>query len=216
MKRISKLSIILVVLAACSAEPEMTSTVESYATGKATTTKIRVNGRSAFAILFDAPTQTNGFLNASKDQIANTSALDFAYATPSTTDPDIVILIQGAGEIPNSAFVTTTSSATLSLTTPFPVTRCEVSLETGDFECAETTPISFDLTWVQDGFAEVHEKIKRTEKLGPVTTKFKGEFDQRSTLIDGTWDGRVAENMNGNLLDTQNVTVIREITVQTP
>jgi hypothetical protein len=54
-------------------------------------TKIRVKGLFAFAFLNDG--DTNGFLNASKDQITNTSALDFSYAFPDPTSPDFVILI---------------------------------------------------------------------------------------------------------------------------
>ena len=75
----------------------------SQAPKGATKTTIRVNGRSADMFLIDTDTGTNGFLNASKDQIANTSALDFSYVTPDATDPDIVILIQGAGEIRTAA-----------------------------------------------------------------------------------------------------------------
>jgi hypothetical protein len=124
------------------------------------------------------------------------------------------ILIQGSGEIPNSAFTITTTSAHLAVTTPFEVTRCEVNIVTGEFECGPTTPVTFDLTWTVDGFIMVHEKVKRTEVIGPVTTNIKGEFDQRSATITGTWDGRVATNMLGNLLDTQSTTAIREITLE--
>lgn len=179
----------------------------------ATKTKIRVNGLFTWANLVDDTTGTNGFLNTSKDEITNTSAMDFAYATP-TLDPNIVILIQGAGEISNSALTITPTSAHLVVATPFPVNRCEVNLNTGEFNCVTTTPITFDLTWTIDGFARIHEKTKREETLGPVTTKFHGEFDQRSAGITGTWDGHLATNMFGNLLDTQSTTVLREITLE--
>ena len=75
-------------------------------------TTILVKGDSVFVILFDGTTSSNGFLNASQDLITNTSAMDFAYATQ-TSDPNISILIQGAGAIPNSAFTTTATTAHL-------------------------------------------------------------------------------------------------------
>jgi len=177
-------------------------------------TTILVQGRSVFVILFDSTTDTNGFLNASQDLITNTSALDFAYAFQHPTDPDLSILIQGAGKIPNSAFTTTATTANLQLTTPFPTTRCVVSLETGDFTCGPGDPVTFNLTWTQDGLFTVHEKTKRTETMGPVTTKSNGEFDQRSATINGTWDGHVATNLLGDLLDTQGTTASREITLE--
>jgi hypothetical protein len=55
----------------------------------ATVTKIKVNGRSADMFLIDSDTGTNGFPNASKDQIADSSSLDFSYVTPDV-DPDLV------------------------------------------------------------------------------------------------------------------------------
>jgi hypothetical protein len=76
----------------------------------ATVTTIRVNGLSADMFLIDNATGTNGFLNASRDEIANTSALDFSYVTPEP-DPNFVVLIQGAGPIPNSAFTITANTA---------------------------------------------------------------------------------------------------------
>ena len=103
--------------------------------------------------------------------------------------------------------------AHLVVTTPFQVNRCNVSLETGAFDCSPTTPIAFDLTWTVNSFLQIHEKTKRTETLGPVTTKLNGEFDQRSADITGTWDGHVATNIFGVLLDTRSTTVLREITV---
>lgn len=176
-------------------------------------TTIQVNGRAVFAILFDGTTGTNGFLSASHDLITNTTAMDFAFATL-TSDPNIAILIQGAGEIPNSAFTTTATTAHLQLTTLFGINRCEVTVDTGDFNCGPGGPVTFNLTWTQNGFATIHERTKRTETLGPVTINFRGEFDQRTANINGTWDGHVATDMSGNLIDTQNTTAIREITVE--
>ncbi len=50
----------------------------TQAPNDATVTKIKVNGQFANVLLVD--TNTNGGLTASKDQIANTSALNFSYA----------------------------------------------------------------------------------------------------------------------------------------
>lgn len=56
-------------------------------------TRIKVNGQSADTFLHDADTNATGGLNDSKDRIANTSGLDFSYAFPHATDPDLVILM---------------------------------------------------------------------------------------------------------------------------
>jgi hypothetical protein len=107
-------------------------------------TKIKVNGLSADMFLVDADAGANGFLNASRDQIANTSALDFSCVVP-LPDPDFVIFIQGAGAIPNGSFQITATSARLRVTTPFPVNRCIANLVDGTFTCAETTPSTLRL-----------------------------------------------------------------------
>lgn len=148
------------------------------------------------------------------DEITNTSAMDFSYAFPHPIDPDLVILLQGAGEIPNSALTITTTAAHLAVTTPFPILRCVVSLSTGEFTCGFTTSITFDLTWTANGFIQVHEKVKREETVGPVTSKLQGEYDQRSARVTGTWDGHPATNVLGNLIDTRSTTAIREIIVE--
>jgi hypothetical protein len=175
-------------------------------------TKIRVNGRFAFAFLNDG--DTNGFLSATKDQITNTSALDFSYAFPDPTNPDFVILIQGAGEIPNSAFTVTSDSAHLAVTTPFEVTRCDVNIIDGTFVCNPATPITFDLTWTVDGFGTVFEKTKRTETFGPVSTKSRGEFSRVSAIVNETWDRYTNADAGGDLLDTRNLTFVREVTME--
>lgn len=65
-----------------------------------TITRINVNGKFATVFLVDAGTHTFGSLTASKDQIANTSALDFSYGYPDPGNPtDQIILISGAGAI---------------------------------------------------------------------------------------------------------------------
>lgn len=207
---------VLIVLAACHGSTELGSTIESELKKNATVTRIRVNGLSTFVNLIEPDSGTSGFLTASKDQIANTSALDFAYATPSATDPDIIILTQGAGAIPNEAFVASSTSAQLTLTTPFPTTRCEVSLETGEFDCAAGDPIAFDLSWASNGFSVITERTKRTEQLGPVITKSVGEFEERSANIAGSWGGFTTSDMAGNILDTESRSSTREITVYAP
>jgi hypothetical protein len=209
---LSKPALLLIAVAACAeTTPIATDVEESAVTGNSVTTVITVNGEHVFAILFDESTQTNGFLNASRDNVSGTSAMDFSYATPST-DPNIVIVFQGAGEIPNSALDFSSDTATLDVTTPFDVVRCEVNQTTGDFVCLPTAPITFDLTWVVNGFSRVHERIRRKEVLGPITTKTKSEVDQRSALVNGTFNGHVATDNQGNLLDTEGRTVTREIT----
>jgi hypothetical protein len=179
--------------------------------GKAIT-KITANGFSTFVLLGDG--STNGFLNASRDRLTNTSALDFSYASLDESNPDLVILVQGAGEIPNSALTITATAAQLRVTTPFPVIRCEVSLETGSFVCANRAPVTFDLTWVKSGLGAVSEKTKRTQTFGPVTTRFRGEFTQVDATVNGTWEVFTATNLLGNLVDSKNNTLIREISVE--
>lgn len=211
-------SLLLMLVAACSTEletAEESQALEAAASSSTTTTRIRVNGEFASMPLVDDAAFANGFLTASKDSVANTSALDFAYAIfDEATNPDLVILIAGAGEIPNSAFTVGSSSAHLQVTTPFEVTRCEVDLPTNTFTCAATDPRTFDLTWTVNGFASVYEKSQRTEVLGPVTTKSKGEFEQRSANVAGSWDGHTASTATGNLENTRGTTVIREIVIQ--
>jgi hypothetical protein len=177
-------------------------------------TRIRVNGRSADMFLIDNATGTNGFLNASRDELAKTSALDFSYVTPEP-DPNFVVLIQGAGAIPNSAFTITANTARLVLTTPFPVNRCRVNTVEGTFECRETVPSTFDLTWVRNGFGSLFTKATVIQTLGPVTTKVKGEFLSVTANVNGTWDGHEAEDQTGNIVDTQSRTITRDITMET-
>lgn len=191
-----------------SAEPP----ASSAAVGSATT--IRVNGDSSDAILGDPDKGSNGFINVGRDRVGNTTALDFSYVMP-TSDPNTIILFQGAGEIPNSAFTTTNTTAALKLVTPFPVIRCEINLETGDFGCADGDPIAFDLRWVVNGVATVQEHVSRLETLGPLTVRATGWYDQRTAIVNGTWNGNSAFNNSGNLLDTRGMTVLREITMQT-
>lgn len=177
-------------------------------------TRIRVNGASATAFLADSA-GTNGFLTVTQDQVANTTALDFSYATPDPMNPDLAILFQGAGEIPNSAFTQTTSSAQLTLTTAasYTITRCVVNLNTAEFTCAPSTPLAFNLTWAQNGFGSVHEVTRRTETFGPVTTKVNAEFTSVTATVNGTYGGRTAQSIGGDLTNSESKSYIREITL---
>ena len=179
----------------------------------ATVTRIRVNGLSADMFLTDNATGTNGFLNASRDEIANTSALDFSYVTPEP-DPNFVVVIQGAGAIPNSSFTITANTARLVLTTPFPINRCRVNTVEGTFVCAETVPSTFDLTWVRNGFGSLFTKLTQIQTLGPVTTKVKGDFLSVTANVNGTWDGHDAVDQTGNIVDTKNRTIPRAVTME--
>lgn len=177
------------------------------------TTKIYVNGLFAEMLLVDAATSTNGFLAVSKDSVENTTAIYFSYASPDPSDPDhVAILIQGAGLIPNNAFAITSTTAHVAITTPFAVNRCAINTFDGTFFCTVLPSSRFDLTWTANGYGTVTEKAKRIETLGPVTTKSQGEFKSRTAMVVGTWDGHVAHNEPGTLLETQGFTAIREIT----
>jgi hypothetical protein len=177
-------------------------------------TKIRVNGRSAHAFLVN-PDGTGGFVFPTQDEIAHTAALEFGYVAADPADPDLVILITGAGEIPNTGFTATATSAHLALTTPasYEVTRCVFNSVTGDISCAPTDPVTFDMTWTADGIGSVREKTKRTETFGAMTTKFDGEFASRTATVTGTCCGGVPAVAGGTLFDTESKTFIREVTL---
>jgi len=212
----TKWMVVVVLVAACSLEepgPELDA--EASQLGINAVTRIHVNGRFAFVLLNEGD-ETNGSLTASKDQLANTSGLDFGYVEPHPTDPDILVFIQGAGQIPNGSFSIDGQAAALHVTTTFPISRCEVNQVTGEIiVCGDGAPITFDLSWANDHFGDIQEKTKRREVFGPVTTKFEGEFKSRTAAIDGTWTGHTADGLTGNLLQTVNTTITREITVQT-
>jgi hypothetical protein len=53
------------------------------------------------------------------------------------------------------------------------------------------------------------------QTLGPVTTKIKGEFFSVTTNVNGTWDDHDAVDQTGNIVDTQNRTITREVTMET-
>ena len=197
---------------ACSNQPMPEPTSSTAQAVTSTTTQIRVNGQSASVLLVDSD-GTNGFLTVTEDQINDTTGLDFSWATPDPSDPDFADLYQGAGEIPNTAYSHTATTASLSLTTPPPfVTHCRVDLFNGTFVCEESAPLTFNLSWATNGFGSIEERTQRTEKLGPVTTRFKAEFTTLTAGVSGTYGGHTASNLNGDLTDSQSKTYIREIT----
>lgn len=202
---------LFLILAAARANVET-----AQASNGTTVTRILVNGRSADVLLVDNITGAQGFVSATEDQIAQTAALDFSYAFPHPTDPDLLILIQGAGEIPLTAYTSTATTARLALTTPpsYFVNRCVLNVITAEYTCAPTDPITFDLTWVRNGIGSISEKTKRVETFGPFTTRFQGEYISYSASVNGTFGGHTAVDLAGNLLDTQSRTSIREITME--
>lgn len=176
-------------------------------------TKTRTSGRSTFTLLVDDATQTNGFLNVARDAISGTASMDFAWATPSPSNPDIVILVQGAGEIPGSAFTAERTTARLNVVTPFPTVRCEVSLESGAFDCAASHPVAFDLRWVRSGFgSEWRQEVSR-KVFGPVTIYAQGQFEEQQATASGIWAGFVSQGLAASLFDSKGSTVLREVTL---
>ena len=138
--KISKLLIVVLVAAfslGLSVEPNTKAAragvVTAQASTGATVTRIQVHGLFAFTYLLGG--NTHGALNASRNQIADTSGLDFSYADPDPTNPDQVIFIQGAGSIPNSALTLTSTAAHLAVTTTnsssFILNRCIINIVTG-------------------------------------------------------------------------------------
>lgn len=210
-------AIVVLLTTGCSIETtadEGTGSTEQAVKKQKTVTVIKVNGKSATAMLLDAQ-GTNGFLAATEDQIEHTVALDFSWATPDPMNPDLAVLYQGAGEIPLSAFTQTATSAHLDLTTAasFPINRCVIDLNDGTATCETSGPLTFDMTWAQNGLGRIEEKTKRKEILGPVTTKMNAEFVTVTASVNGTWGGRSSPNLSGDLTDSESKTYIREITV---
>jgi hypothetical protein len=159
---------------------------------------------------------TSGYLIASSDKVSGTSALDFSYAAHNPDNRESVFLWQGAGEIPNSAFTNgpNWSWARLAVTTPFSAIRYEIDLVTGKVTSTPWTPITFDLTWVPDGFFTSDERVESFQTFGPVKQQFRGAYSRVSASVNGTWDGHTTTNGSGTLDDTRNNTISREITIE--
>lgn len=177
-------------------------------------TKTRTNGHSAFAVLADEATQTNGFLSLARDAVTGAASMDFAWATPSTSDPDLVILVQGAGEIPGDAVTFGRTEARLNLVTPFPTVRCEVSLETGEFDCASGPPLAFDLRWTRTGFASEWQQTVSRTTIGPLTVHAQGQYERHDAAASGIWANFVGRGMMGTLGDTKGNMVLREVVLR--
>jgi len=195
-----------------SLQPAQASVTTTQAANGATVTRIKVNGQ--FSTTFLSSGDVRGILTASRDRVANTSALDFSWVQPTTTE-NVVLLVQGAGAIPNSALTMTSTSVHLAVTTSFPIFECLINTMTGESTCAEGSPRSFDLTWVKNGLGSTTEKTTRRETFGPVTTKFSGQFVSETADAAGTWGTFAGTDCFSlcNISDTQSTTIIREITV---
>ena len=158
----------------------------------------------------------NGFVSVERNEIANTTNLRFGYAFPDQNDPSTTLFFQGEGEIPNGAFTITSASARLTMTTPdsFFVLRCVITGVIGDpgaYTCAPaTTPLTFDLTWIKDGYGTVRETSTRVETLGSVTTRVRRQYNQLTANASGTWEElneHAGTNMIGYLTNLQDATI---------
>jgi hypothetical protein len=176
---------------------------------------VRSSGLSAFANLVDPATQSSGFLSVARDAVAGTTALDFAWATPVPGDPRHVVLVQGAGEIPNAAFAVGRDGAQLNVVTPFETLRCLVDIEDGSFDCAPGPALAFELVWTRIGQEREWQQTVSEVRLGPLTVRSQGQFEQRSASVGGTFAGLPAVGGLGNLVDTRGATVTREVRMKT-
>jgi hypothetical protein len=193
-------------------QPAQASVTTTQAANGATVTRIKVDG--FFSTTFLSSGEVRGTLTASQDRVANTSAVDFSWVRPTTTE-NVFLLVQGAGAIPNSGLTMTSTSVHLAVTTSFPVYDCLINSMTGESSCTVGSPRSFDLTWVKNGLGTTAEKTTRRETFGPVTTKFSGQFVSETADAAGTWDTYSGTDCLSlcSILDTQSTTIIREITV---
>jgi hypothetical protein len=207
----------------CIALPLVFEAAPAGAVKAMTTTNDKVwnfkfRGLFVFVFLGGGETGEQGFLNVGVDLDTKAVGLDFGYSFPDATNPDLLIIYQGAGEIPNDAFTVTRESAHLRVTTPasFMLQKCIVNIITDEFTCHLTTePITFDLSWVTNGLHSISEKTERTETYLGTVTKFKGEYTRVSANVSGTWgDGYTHAHMIGSILDTQNKTVYRDINLR--
>jgi hypothetical protein len=193
----------------------------SAAQARQMNTRITINGKFATVFLIDPAAGINGSLTVSKDQVANTTGLDFSYGFANPANPEQIILITGAGTIANDAFTITNTTAQLSVTVSdsppsFSFQSCIVDQNTGTVDCNPTSPESLAFTWAANGFATVVEKTDRTETFGPVTTHFKGTFSTQSANSAGTFGGHTnadSASATGTLSQSQNMTLTKEITV---
>jgi hypothetical protein len=205
----------LVVASLLAAQPAAWAGVDTRVdAGGARVTQIRISGPGAFANLFDPTTQSSGFLTVARDAVGGTTSLDFAWAAPVPSDPRYIVLIAGAGEIPNSAFTVDRTGARLVVLTGFETVRCLVDLETGLFDCAPGPVQAFDLAWTRDGlFVEWEQKVSES-RLGPLVVRAQGQYEQRSAQVAGTFGGLPMRGPLGQLTDTRGATVTRELSIK--
>lgn len=172
---------------------------------------IRSNGSSVFANLVDPATQSSGFLSVSRDAVAGTTALDFAWATPVPGDPRLVVLVQGAGEIPNAAFTVDRDGAQLNVVTPFDTVRCVVDIEDGAFDCASAPALAFALSWARIGLEREWRQTVSEVRMGPLTVRSQGQFELTGATVHGSFGGLPTSGALGNLIDTKGASVTREV-----
>jgi hypothetical protein len=175
--------------------------------------QIRTSGRAVYANLFDPASQSSGFLSAARDQVANTTALDFAWATPLPADPRYVVLTAGAGEIPNAALTVGADGARLAGVTPFETVRCLVDTETGLFDCASGPAQAFDLAWTRRGADLEWRQGVSVVRSGPLTVRSQGQFEVRPAQVRGLFGGLPTDGALGELLDSKGTTVERTATL---
>ncbi len=208
----TRAALLVAALAACSNAPsELTGTA---AQALSQTTHIQIRGKFVESFLND-PSGPNGGLTASQDEVAGTAALDFSYASLSPTDPNVVILVEGAGAIPSSALTIDPNgaSAHLAVTTPFQPILCQINTSTGVSTCDFTTPSTFDITWAKNGFETTSDHDTLSTTIGPFTEVSHGTFSRVSASTNGTWDGHTTSpNSQGFMEDSHSTIVTRDIT----
>lgn len=177
-------------------------------------TQIRSSGQGTFANLFDPATQSSGFLSVMRDAVAGTTTLDFSWVTPFPAHPRYVVLFQGAGMIPDGAFVVDRSGARLSVSTPYDTLRCVVDTEVGHFECASGPAQAFELTWTRNGVESEWLQEVREYRLGPLVVRSRGEFEQRAASVTGRFGGLPLDGALGSLIDTKGTMVQRELSIK--
>ena len=176
----------------------------------------RVDTRDAFSFLYNGE-GLNGFVGAWRDEINNTTNMQFGYAFPDPDDPSRVLFYAGLGEIPDSAFTRNSASAQLRLTVSdsdsFEMVYCvitDVIGNPGAYICYPSpTSATFDLTWTADGYGILDERSKSVLTEGSLVTRNKSQFNQQTALVEGTWSElleHAGADMNGDLAEVKRVT----------
>ena len=209
----SKSVLSIVIILTLSVFSSSVEGVKASNTGK--TTNTRLSGQSA-SVFFEEGDRSLTLM-VTRDEIANTTSLSFAYGFSDPNDPNLSIFSIGdAGEIPNSAFTIDSSSAQLTVTTPdsYSVTRCVFNNDIGEVTCGPTGPSTFDLSWTKDGSWVFEEDVTRIETSESRMVRTHGRFDQVKANVSGTWDEYSGANMTGFLTDSESATLLRENKLQ--